>query len=63
MALKMVATKRSPQPEVNNAKEKRSGNTEAGSVFQEPLGGFIFVCNNETMGEDFERRLFGMSLH
>ncbi|KAG6541734.1 hypothetical protein Mapa_016746 [Marchantia paleacea] len=56
----MVATKRSPQPEVNNAKEKRSGNTEAGSVFQEPLGGFIFVCNNETMGEDFERHLFGL---
>ncbi|KAL3681183.1 hypothetical protein R1sor_024139 [Riccia sorocarpa] len=56
----MVATKRSPQPEVNNAKEKRSGSTEAGSVFQEPLGGFIFVCNNETMDEDFERHLFGL---
>ncbi len=25
----------------------------------EPLGGFIFVCNNDTMNEDFERHLFG----
>ncbi|KAL2620746.1 hypothetical protein R1flu_000951 [Riccia fluitans] len=56
----MVATKRIPQPEVKNAKENRSGSTEAGSVFQEPLGGFIFVCNNETMDEDFERHLFGL---
>ncbi|KAH8950107.1 hypothetical protein BDL97_10G066900 [Sphagnum fallax] len=26
----------------------------------EPLGGFIFVCNNDTMDEDFERHLFGL---
>ncbi|KAH9550323.1 hypothetical protein CY35_10G065600 [Sphagnum magellanicum] len=26
----------------------------------EPLGGFIFVCNNDTMNEDFERHLFGL---
>lgn len=25
----------------------------------EPLGGFIFMCNNETMPEDLERQLFG----
>lgn len=25
----------------------------------EPLGGFIFVCNNDTMAEDLDRQLFG----
>eukprot|EP00897_Mesotaenium_endlicherianum_P004882 jgi/Mesen1/4421/ME000225S03410 len=25
----------------------------------EPLGGYIFVCNNDTMQEDLKRRLFG----
>lgn len=27
----------------------------------EPLGGFIFMCNNETMPEDLERQLFGLT--
>ena len=26
----------------------------------EVLGGYIFVCNNETMQEDLHRQLFGM---
>lgn len=25
----------------------------------EPLGGYIFVCNNDTMEDDLRRRLFG----
>ncbi len=31
----------------------------AAAALIEPLGGFIFVCNNDTMDEDFERHLFG----
>lgn len=33
----------------------------AGAGLNEPLGGFIFVCNNDTMREDLERQLFGTS--
>lgn len=63
MALMMVATKRVPLAEVDNGKERRGGTNEGGSGLQEPLGGFIFVCNNDTMGEDFERHLFGTFLN
>ena len=28
---------------------------------EEPLGGYIFVCNDETMANDIQRNLFGMS--
>ncbi|CAK9858152.1 unnamed protein product [Sphagnum jensenii] len=35
----------------------------AAAALIEPLGGFIFVCNNDTMDEDFERHLFGFSLN
>ncbi|XP_024519511.1 uncharacterized protein LOC9629856 isoform X2 [Selaginella moellendorffii] len=30
------------------------------SPHEQPLGGFIFFCNDETMPEDFERCLFGL---
>lgn len=66
MALAMVATKRVPLAEVDNGKERRAagGPTEGGGVGSvDPLGGFIFVCNNDTMGEDFERHLFGKVLN
>ncbi|CAM6092476.1 unnamed protein product [Calypogeia fissa] len=63
----MVATKRVPLAEVDNGKESRrvaggtiDGGVGGGGGSIDPLGGFIFVCNNDTMGEDFERHLFGL---
>jgi hypothetical protein len=70
----MVATKRSSTHVEFNPKQKGGGagagggSSSSSSVVSEggaaaaliePLGGFIFVCNNDTMNEDFERHLFG----
>ncbi|CAK9859660.1 unnamed protein product [Sphagnum jensenii] len=71
----MVATKRSSTHVEFNPKQKGGGagagggSSSSSSVVSEggaaaaliePLGGFIFVCNNDTMDEDFERHLFGL---
>lgn len=56
--VKMVAAKRSTTQVEVNSKEKK-GVVEGGPGLIEPLGGFIFVCNNDTMSEDYERHLFG----
>ncbi|CAK9272135.1 unnamed protein product [Sphagnum jensenii] len=70
----MVATKRSSSHDVHlNPKHKGGAAAGGGSgiaserresaaavALIEPLGGFIFVCNNDTMSEDFERHLFGL---
>ncbi len=72
----MVATKRSSSHDVQlNPKHKGGAaagggsgiaserrESAAGVALIEPLGGFIFVCNNDTMSEDFERHLFGKVL-
>jgi hypothetical protein len=72
----MVATKRSSSHDVQlNPKHKGGAAAAGGSgiaserresaaavALIEPLGGFIFVCNNDTMSEDFERHLFGKVL-
>jgi hypothetical protein len=72
----MVATKRSSSHDVHlNPKHKGGAAAAGGSgiaserresaaavALIEPLGGFIFVCNNDTMSEDFERHLFGKVL-
>ncbi len=72
----MVATKRSSSHDVHlNPKHKGGAAAGGGSgiaserresaaavALIEPLGGFIFVCNNDTMSEDFERHLFGKVL-
>ncbi len=72
----MVATKRSSSHDVQlNPKQKGGAAAGGGSgiaserresaaavALIEPLGGFIFVCNNDTMSEDFERHLFGKVL-
>lgn len=39
-----------------------SGGGGGGLGVIEPLGGFIFVCNNDTMAEDLDRQLFGKTL-
>ena len=33
---------------------------ESEQLLDGPLGGFIFVCNDETMEEDFSKKLFGL---
>jgi len=64
----MVATAKYHRPgptvsvDVSYMKERRvDGGASAGNAggLNEPLGGFIFVCNNDTMREDLERHLFG----
>ena len=58
------------QVDVTHMKERKGaagdGGAGAGNAggpaaagLNEPLGGFIFVCNNDTMPEDLERQLFG----
>lgn len=58
------------QVDVAHVKERRGGAADGGAGagnaagyaaagLNEPLGGFIFVCNNDTMPEDLERQLFG----
>jgi hypothetical protein len=73
----MVATKRSSSHDVQLNPKHKGGAAAAGGgsgiaserresaaavALIEPLGGFIFVCNNDTMSEDFERHLFGKVL-
>ncbi|KAL6508185.1 hypothetical protein OROHE_021727 [Orobanche hederae] len=47
---------------VNNAYDKRFKTLPAAETLprNEILGGYIFVCNNDTMQEDLKRRLFGL---
>lgn len=60
------------QADAAHVKERRGGALDGGvsaaagnaggpaaAGLNEPLGGFIFVCNNDTMPEDLERQLFG----
>ncbi len=62
----MVATAKHhrPGPVATVDKERKAdsgaSNVNGGAGLNEPLGGFIFVCNNDTMREDLERQLFGM---
>ncbi len=73
----MVATKRSSSHDVQLNPKHKGGAAAGGGgsgiaserresaaavALIEPLGGFIFVCNNDTMSEDFERHLFGKVL-
>ncbi|OWM71431.1 B2 protein [Punica granatum] len=46
----------------NNAAEKRFKTLPATETLprNEVLGGYIFVCNNDTMQEDLKRQLFGL---
>ncbi|CAN4081771.1 unnamed protein product [Withania somnifera] len=46
----------------NNAVAKRFKTLPAAETLprNEVLGGYIFVCNNETMQEDLKRQLFGL---
>ncbi|OIT36609.1 PREDICTED: B2 protein-like isoform X1 [Nicotiana attenuata] len=46
----------------NNAVEKRFKTLPAAETLprNEVLGGYIFVCNNDTMQEDLKRQLFGL---
>lgn len=48
----------------NNAVDKRFKTLPAAETLprNEVLGGYIFVCNNDTMQEDLKRQLFGNSL-
>ncbi|XP_059282026.1 B2 protein-like [Lycium ferocissimum] len=57
--------------ESNNNSESTNGNNAADKRFKtlpaaetlprnEVLGGYIFVCNNDTMQEDLKRQLFGL---
>ncbi|KAG0616580.1 hypothetical protein M758_5G126500 [Ceratodon purpureus] len=59
------------QADATHVKERRGGAVDGGagagnaggpaaSGLSEPMGGFIFVCNNDTMAEDLERQLFGL---
>ncbi|KAL5793400.1 hypothetical protein ACOSP7_001994 [Xanthoceras sorbifolium] len=47
---------------VNNAVDKRFKTLPATETLprNEVLGGYIFVCNNDTMQEDLKRQLFGL---
>jgi len=49
----------------NNAVDKRFKTLPATEMLprNEVLGGYIFVCNNDTMQEDLKRQLFGNFLH
>ncbi len=76
MEKNMVATKRSSSHDVHLYPKHKGGAAAGGGsgiaserresaaavALIEPLGGFIFVCNNDTMSEDFERHLFGKVL-
>ncbi|KAI3725932.1 hypothetical protein L1987_65728 [Smallanthus sonchifolius] len=46
----------------NNAADKRFKTLPAAETLprDEVLGGYIFVCNNDTMQEDLKRQLFGL---
>lgn len=46
----------------NNAVDKRFKTLPAAEILprNEVLGGYIFVCNNDTMQEDLKRQLFGL---
>ncbi|KAL2620766.1 hypothetical protein R1flu_000971 [Riccia fluitans] len=56
----MVGTKRSSQPEFRDVKKKRSGSTESGCVFEEPLGGlFTSFGTIELMDGSRELHFFG----
>jgi hypothetical protein len=48
-------------PNNNNAVDKRFKTLPATETLprDEVLGGYIFVCNNDTMQEDLKRQLFG----
>ncbi len=48
-------------PNINNAVDKRFKTLPATETLprDEVLGGYIFVCNNDTMQEDLKRQLFG----
>ncbi|GFP82767.1 b2 protein [Phtheirospermum japonicum] len=48
--------------EDNNALDKRYKTLPAAETLprNEVLGGYIFVCNNDTMQEDLKRQLFGL---
>ncbi|KAI9120278.1 hypothetical protein K1719_007311 [Acacia pycnantha] len=48
----------------SNATDKRFKTLPASETLprNEVLGGYIFVCNNDTMEEDFKRQLFGLPL-
>ncbi|KAG0616582.1 hypothetical protein M758_5G126500 [Ceratodon purpureus] len=61
------------QADATHVKERRGGAVDGGagagnaggpaaSGLSEPMGGFIFVCNNDTMAEDLERQLFETSI-
>ncbi|XP_010556284.1 PREDICTED: B2 protein-like [Tarenaya hassleriana] len=47
---------------VNSAVDKRFKTLPASEILprNEVLGGYIFVCNNDTMQEDLKRQLFGL---
>ncbi|KAL6541410.1 hypothetical protein OROGR_010896 [Orobanche gracilis] len=47
---------------VNNTSDKRFKTLPAAETLprNEALGGYIFVCNNDTMQEDLKRQLFGL---
>lgn len=49
----------------NNAVDKRFKTLPAAETLprNEVLGGYIFVCNNDTMQEDLKRQLFGNFYH
>lgn len=48
----------------NNSADKRFKTLPSSEMLprNEVLGGYIFVCNNDTMQEDLKRQLFGMLL-
>lgn len=49
----------------NSAVDKRFKTLPTSEMLprNEVLGGYIFVCNNDTMQEDLKRQLFGMCYH
>ncbi|KAI4387696.1 hypothetical protein MLD38_000109 [Melastoma candidum] len=59
-----IATANDDSSNVNNAIDKRFKTLPAAETLprNEVLGGYIFVCNNDTMQEDLKRQLFGLPL-
>ncbi|KAJ7544154.1 hypothetical protein O6H91_09G066300 [Diphasiastrum complanatum] len=56
----MARMRSAPSHTATSHKWERRGACEEMPSLRESLGGFIFVCNNETMAEDIQRQLFGL---
>ncbi|KAH1080669.1 hypothetical protein J1N35_020430 [Gossypium stocksii] len=57
-----TSNNKSNENSANNAVDKRFKTLPAAETLprNEVLGGYIFVCNNDTMQEDLKRQLFGL---